>query len=88
MIWEALGSAALGLALAWAASYRFAERLPSRALVLTTGAAGAVFGAFITHSSLGPGHALATLAGAAVLTMALLSLLLRPSRGPRRSVAT
>ncbi|MFI7384286.1 hypothetical protein [Streptomyces sp. NPDC049813] len=81
MLLEALGSALLGLALAWAAGQRVPNRLPSRTLVLPTGIAGALFGAFITHSALGPGHALATLVGAFVLSAALLSLLLRPTRG-------
>ncbi|MET9496397.1 hypothetical protein [Streptomyces sp. NPDC006552] len=81
MLLEALGSALLGLALAWAAGQRVPHRLPSRTLVLPTGIAGALFGAFITHSALGAGHALATLVGAFVLATALLSLLLRPARG-------
>jgi hypothetical protein len=81
MLLESLGSALLGLALGWAAGLRMPHRLPSRALVLPTGVAGALFGAFITHSALGAGHALATLFGALVLSLALISLLLRPARG-------
>ncbi|MFI0237333.1 hypothetical protein [Streptomyces sp. NPDC016845] len=81
MLLEALGSALLGLALAWAAGLRMPHRLPSRALVLATGITGALFGAFITHNALGAGHVLATLVGALVLSAALLSLLLRPTRG-------
>ncbi|MFJ9039424.1 hypothetical protein ACIRF8_22845 [Streptomyces sp. NPDC102406] len=79
MLLESLGSALLGLALAWAAGVRMPHRLPSRTLVLPTGVAGALFGAFVTHSALGPGHALATLGGALVMSVALLSLLLRPA---------
>ncbi|MEU6388703.1 hypothetical protein [Streptomyces sp. NPDC046939] len=82
MLLEALGSALLGLALAWAVGLRMPHRLPSRALVLATGVIGALFGAFITHNALGAaGHALTTLVGALVLSAALLSLLIRPTRG-------
>ncbi|NEB77888.1 hypothetical protein G3I40_22105 [Streptomyces sp. SID14478] len=86
MLLEALGSALLGMALAWAAELRLPHRLPSRTLVLPTGIAGALFGAFVTHSSLGPGHVIATLAGALVMAVALLSLLLRPTRGRARQL--
>ena len=85
MLLEALGAALLGLGLAWAATLGLPHRLPSRALVLPTGVAGALFGAFLTHSALGSGHALATLAGAVVVGAAFLSLLLRPSARVRRS---
>ncbi|WP_128379576.1 hypothetical protein [Streptomyces cavernae] len=85
MLVEALGSAVVGLALAWAASYRLSHRLPSRRLVLPTGVAAALFGAFLTHTALGAGHAVATLIGAAVVATALLSLLLRPGARLRRS---
>ncbi|MZD09280.1 hypothetical protein GTW43_29995 [Streptomyces sp. SID5785] len=80
MLLEAVGSALLGLALALAAGHRFPRRLPSQRLVVPTGVAGGLFGAFVTHSALGPGHALATLGGALVLSVALLSLLVRPAR--------
>ncbi|MFI7321061.1 hypothetical protein [Streptomyces venezuelae] len=80
MILEALGSMLLGLALAWAAAHRYGHRLPARALVLSTGPAGALVGAFITHMALGPHHAPATLVGAVAVSVALLSLLLRPTR--------
>lgn len=84
MIVEALGSAVLGLALAWLALRRLPSRLPHRALVLSTGGTGALFGAFVTHSALGPGHGPLTLVGAAALGAALLSLLVRPARRPER----
>lgn len=80
MIVEALCSGLLGLALAWVAALRLPHRLPSRALVLSTGAAGGLFGAFVAHSVLGPGHAMATLVGALAVATALLSLLLRTDR--------
>lgn len=79
MILEALGSGVLGLVLAWFAARHLPHRLPSRALVLPTGAAGGLFGAFVTHSVLGPGHTMATLIGALAIAAALLSLLLRTS---------
>ncbi|WP_328536847.1 hypothetical protein [Streptomyces sp. NBC_00344] len=80
MLWEALGSVLLGLALAWAAAHTMPARLPSGRVVFTTGPIGTLFGALITHSALGPGHALATLLGAVVVGAVTLSLLLR---GPR-----
>ncbi|MET7684101.1 hypothetical protein [Streptomyces sp. NPDC005423] len=87
MILEAIGSAVLGLLLAWAATHRFAHRLPARTWVFSTGAAGALFGDFVTHSALGPGTALPSLLGAAVVSTASLSLLLRPSGRLRRRSA-
>ncbi|MGW2640293.1 hypothetical protein [Streptomyces sp. NPDC001348] len=87
MILEALGSALIGLGLAWAAAHRLAHRLPARALVFGTGVAGALFGDFVTHSALGTGAVLPSLLGAAVVSAASLSLLLRPTgRLRRRSV--
>ncbi|MPY62877.1 hypothetical protein [Streptomyces spongiae] len=88
MFLEALGSAMLGLALAWAALHRLPHRLPSRTLVLPTGAAGALFGAFLTHSALGSGHLLVVLTGALIVSVASLSLLLRPAERFRRRSAT
>ncbi|MER6952615.1 hypothetical protein ACWD4O_03785 [Streptomyces sp. NPDC002623] len=87
MILEALGSAALGLVLAWVAVRRLSHRMPVRSLVFATGVAGALFGDFVTHSALGPGTALPSLLGAAIVSAASLSLLLRPAgRLRRRSV--
>ncbi|MFI8960981.1 hypothetical protein ACIGO8_02615 [Streptomyces sp. NPDC053493] len=88
MFLEALGSALLGFALAWAAVHRLSDRLPARGRVLATGTLGGVFGALVTHGALGPGHFLATLIGAVAVAAVLLSLLLRPaSRRLRRSAA-
>ncbi|MHC3473859.1 hypothetical protein ACYF6T_34900 [Streptomyces sp. 7R007] len=87
MLFEALGSALLGLVLAWAADHRLAHRLPARSLVLATGVAGALFGAFVTHSALDPGSILVNLVGAAVVSTASLSLLLRPAGRLRRRTA-
>jgi hypothetical protein len=87
MLLEALGSALLGLALALAAGHRLPRRLPSPRLVVPTGVAGGLFGAFVTHSALGPGHSLATLGGALVLSAALLSLLLGPARSRTRRLS-
>ncbi|MER5755591.1 hypothetical protein [Streptomyces sp. NPDC002088] len=87
MILEALGSAVLGVLLAWAANHRFSHRLPNRALVFATGVAGALFGDFVTHSALGPGSVLPSLLGAAVISTASLSLLLRPAGRLRRRSA-
>ncbi|WP_433402978.1 hypothetical protein [Streptomyces sp. CA-146814] len=82
MIWESFGAAVLGLVLAWAAVRSLADRLPSARAVYLTGALGAVFGAFLTHSALGPGHGVATLIGAVFVGAVTLSLLIRP-RGRR-----
>ncbi|MDT0462755.1 MULTISPECIES: hypothetical protein [Streptomyces] len=88
MLLEALGSAVLGLALAWIAAQRLPHRLPARALVLSTGVAGALFGAFVTHSALGAVGLLVILLGALVVAAASLSLLLRPAERFRRRSAT
>jgi hypothetical protein len=88
MFLEALGAAMLGLALAWAVAYRLPHRLPTRSLVLSTGVAGALFGAFLTHTALGSGHYLVILTGAVIVSAALLSLLLRPAERFRRHSAT
>lgn len=77
MIFEALASAVLGLALAWVALRRFAHRLPAPALVLATGTAGALFGDFVTHTALGSGAILPSLLGALAMGSASVSLLLR-----------
>lgn len=87
MILEVLGSAVLGVLLAWAALHRLAHRLPARVLVLSTGVAGALFGDFVTRSALGSGGVLAGLLGAAVVSTASLSLLLRPTGRLRRRSA-
>ncbi|MFE0516440.1 hypothetical protein [Streptomyces sp. NPDC058964] len=87
MILEALGSTLLGAVLAWTAVHRFSRRLPARPLVFCTGVAGALFGDFVTHSALGPGPLLLSLLGAAVVSAASLSLLLRPAGRLRRRSA-
>ncbi|MYR47152.1 hypothetical protein [Streptomyces sp. SID5910] len=85
MLLEALSASILGLVLAWAAARRLPHRLPDRVLVLPTGVAGALFGAFVTHTALGAGGLLPVLLGAAAVSAASLSLLLRPERLRRRS---
>ncbi|WP_406092840.1 hypothetical protein [Streptomyces sp. NBC_01013] len=88
MILETLGSVVLGLALSSVALRALSPRLPSRRAVLGTGALGALFGAWLTHSVLGPGHAAATLVGSVLISAVTLSLLLRPrSRRFGRSAA-
>ncbi|WP_336318960.1 hypothetical protein [Streptomyces lavendofoliae] len=88
MFWEAVGAVVLGFALSWTAAHRFGGRLPSRRVVLGAGVLGSLFGALITHASLGPGHAPGTLLGAVAVAAVVLSLLLRPARRLRRSAAT
>ncbi|MCX5142731.1 MULTISPECIES: hypothetical protein [unclassified Streptomyces] len=88
MIFETLGSVLLGLALSWAALRSLSPRLPSRRAVLSTGALGALFGAYLTHSVLGSGHAAATLVGSVLIAAVTLSLLIRPrNRRLSRSAA-
>ncbi|MFD7560419.1 MULTISPECIES: hypothetical protein [unclassified Streptomyces] len=86
LLMEALGSALLGLALSATAARALAQRLPSRRIVLVSGVLGALFGAYLTHFALGPGHntLTATFVGAALVSAVVLSLLLRPAAGPRR----
>ncbi len=86
VLMEVLGSALLGLALSAAAVRVLAPRLPSRRLVLASGVLGALFGAYLTHFALGPGHytLMATFVGAVLVSAVVLSLLLRPARGARR----
>jgi hypothetical protein len=84
MILEALGSALLGFALAWAAAYRLPHRLPGRRLVLSTGAAGGLFGAFLAHGAVETGHVVVSLLAAAAVAAASVSLLLRPEKRFRR----
>ncbi|MET9254255.1 hypothetical protein ACGFZL_29730 [Streptomyces sp. NPDC048182] len=87
MLLEAISAAILGFTLAWAAAHSLPHRLPDRVLVLPTGVAGALFGAFVTHTALGSGGLLLPLLGAAAVSSASLSLLLRPAgRVRRRSV--
>ena len=88
MILEAFGSAVLGLVLAWAAVHHLSHRLPTTTMVFATGVAGALFGDFVTHSALGPGSVLVSLIGAAVVSAASLSLLLRPAGRLRRRSAS
>ncbi|MGC5346137.1 hypothetical protein PZB75_21590 [Streptomyces sp. AM 4-1-1] len=88
MIWEALGSVVLGLALSWASLRSLPNRLPTRRTVFATGPLGALFGLFLMHSVLGPGHVPANLVGAALVGAVTLSLLVRPrGRRPVRSAA-
>ncbi|MFD8146157.1 hypothetical protein [Streptomyces sp. NPDC059708] len=90
MLMEAVGSGLLGLALAGVAVRVLAKRLPSTRTVLVSGVSGALFGAYLTHMSLGPGHntLFATLMGGLGVSAVVLSLLLRPAAGggggPRR----
>ncbi|MCB5170326.1 hypothetical protein LG634_36720 [Streptomyces bambusae] len=81
MVVETLGSALLGLALAWLALRRLPGRLPSAPAVLATGTLGAAFGGYLTHYVLGPGHTTVTasLVGGALVAAVVLSLLLRPA---------
>ncbi|WP_243761860.1 hypothetical protein [Streptomyces sp. YIM 98790] len=86
MYWELLGSLVLGTAVSWSALRRLPHRFPHpRQLTLATGPVSALSGALLVQAVLGVsgGHPVATLAGALVVSTALLSLLLRPGEaGP------
>lgn len=84
---EALGSALLGLALSGAAVRVLPQRLPSPRTVLVSGMLGALFGAYLTHTALGPGHntLFATFIGGALVSAVVVSLLLRPAQRSGRS---
>lgn len=86
IFWEALGSVLIGLAIAYGASRRLPRRLPATPLVLSTGPGAAFFGAMIAHTVLGSGHSAVVLTVALAFAAALLSLLIRPRTGRRRSV--
>ncbi|NJP82120.1 hypothetical protein HCK01_33335 [Streptomyces sp. AA8] len=88
MLWEALGSVLIGLAVSYGALRWLPERygqFRSRPLTLATGPVAALFGALLAHSVLGPGHTPATLAVSLGVAVALLSLLLRQGDRARRS---
>ncbi|MFE0424593.1 hypothetical protein [Streptomyces sp. NPDC058953] len=80
MLLATIGSVLLGLALSWAAVRRLADRLPERRAVFVAGPLGALFGAYLTHVALGPGHVAALLPGAVLVGAVTLSLLVRPTR--------
>lgn len=86
MVWEALGSALIGFAVAWTALRTFPARFPSRPLALATGPVAALLGGLITRVVVGPGNAAVTLVAALCVGAALLSLLVREP-GARRSAA-
>lgn len=66
---------------------RLSHRLPAPVLVLSTGVAGALFGAFVMNTALDAGGLLTMLLGAAIVSVASLSLLLRPGRLRRSATA-
>ncbi|MET8574547.1 hypothetical protein [Streptomyces sp. NPDC005012] len=84
---SASASVLLGLLLATAAVHRLPHRLPRAGVVLPTGAVGALAGALITQAALAPAEAAPLLLGAAALSAASVSLLLRTGRTPRRGAA-
>lgn len=88
MFLEAFGAAVLGLAIAYGAAAQLPARFANRALVLGTGPTAALLGGVVSRVVLGPGHALITLAVAAAVSIAILSLLLSDGvggSGPPRS---
>lgn len=88
MIWQLPGSLLMGLALAWLAARLWPRRFPSPPLLLSTGAAAAVFGALLAHTVLGSGHPVATLGVTLVVAVTLLSLLVRPEQRAKHRSTT
>ncbi|GAA1916833.1 hypothetical protein [Streptantibioticus ferralitis] len=86
MVWEALGSAIVGLGAGWAALRLFPLRFPSRALTLVTGLVAALLGCLITRFVVGPDNAAVTLLAALGVAVALLSLLVRDPRQRRSAI--
>ncbi|MER5555906.1 hypothetical protein ABT001_30275 [Streptomyces sp. NPDC002793] len=83
MLWESISSVVLGIALSWVALRSLPSRLPTSRVVFVTGGLGGLFGAYLTHSTVGSGHVLATPTGAVLVAAVTLSLLIRP-RGSRQ----
>jgi len=71
----ALGSAIVGLALAWAAAHRLPARLPQRSLVLPTGTGGGLVGGLVSYAVMGPGNLGLAMVISAAVSVAMLSLL-------------
>jgi hypothetical protein len=88
MFWQALGSAALGLALAAAALRWLPGRFPDRRLLLATGPAAALLGGLVALAVMGGGRPLATLTVAAGVSAALCSLLLGGKARPAGALRT
>ncbi|MFF2726833.1 hypothetical protein ACFVS9_02820 [Streptomyces sp. NPDC058008] len=88
MLRESITAVVLGLALSWIALRFLPGRLPPSRVVFVTGGLGGLFGAYLTHSTLGSGHFLAVPTGAVLVGAVTLSLLIRPrGSGPVRSAA-
>ncbi|MBA0051442.1 hypothetical protein E0L36_11225 [Streptomyces sp. AJS327] len=75
MVWETLGSALVGLAIAYAAARRFPGRLGDQRLVLATGPVAGLLGGLICRVVLGPGHLPVALLAAVGVAAAMVSLL-------------
>ncbi|MDB1086864.1 hypothetical protein PJ985_04710 [Streptomyces sp. ACA25] len=88
MVWETLGSIVLGLAVAFAATHWRPTRFPHHTLALATGAGAALFGGVLARAVLGPGHAAATMTIALAVSVALVSLLVRPRPTGRNQYVT
>ncbi|UQA93243.1 hypothetical protein [Streptomyces halobius] len=78
MIWEALGAVLVGFAIALGATRRLSGHFTSRPLTLATGPVAALFGALLTRSILGPGYPVQVMVAALAMSVALLSVLIRP----------
>jgi ABC-type enterochelin transport system permease subunit len=81
MLLETIGFAVIGLVVALAAVRVLGERLPAALLVGATGPSAALVGGWVARTVFGPGHAPITLALAAVVSVVLVTLLIRPKRG-------
>ncbi|MEU4093811.1 hypothetical protein [Streptomyces sp. NPDC026673] len=86
MLWESIAFAAVGLAVAYAATRLLPRRrLAAATLVLATGPVAALVGGLITRTVLGSDRFLINLAVSVGVAAALLSLLVRSPRSARPS---
>lgn len=85
MLLEIIGFVVLGVAVGWAATRAMPGRFPSTRLVWATGPAAGLLGGLVARSVLGPGYALVTLAVATGVSVAMVTLLVRPRRPAGRT---
>ncbi|GGO85841.1 hypothetical protein [Wenjunlia tyrosinilytica] len=78
MLLETIGFAVIGIAVAFGATRALADRLPSPLLVSGTGACAALLGGWVARTVFGAGHAPITFALAAAVSVALVTLLIKP----------
>jgi hypothetical protein len=78
MLLETIGFAVIGLVVAFGAGRLMGDRLPAASLVRATGPGAALVGGWVAHAVLGAGWAPVTLTLSAVVSVVLVTLLIRP----------